>query len=235
VTLAEVVAASRCLLIDFDGPLCSVFAGYPAPAIANELQAVIRHHRDGELPPALAEVRNDPLQLLARVPELGDEHLTQAVANAERDEERVAIRSAAPTAGAEAVLQAAWAAGRAAVIVSNNAEAAISDYLRAHHLTEYIGGVAGRADGMDPRLLKPHPFLLERGLAMVGGRLDDAIFVGDSVTDVEAGRVVGIPTIGYANKPGKRERLAEAGAVALIDSMHQLAEALVQVSAEAPR
>jgi len=235
VNLAEVVAASRCLLIDFDGPLCSVFAGHPAPAIAKELQAVIRHHRGGELPPALAEVRNDPLLLLARVPELGDEHLTKAVANVERDEERAAIRSAAPTAGAEDVLRAAQAAGRAAVIVSNNAEAAIGDYLQAHHLTEYVQGVAGRADDMNPRFLKPHPFLLERGLTMVGARPDDVIFVGDSVTDVEAGRVAGIPTIGYANKPGKRERLAEAGAVIVIDSMYQLAEALVQVSAEAPR
>ncbi|GAA0473691.1 hydrolase [Paractinoplanes deccanensis] len=233
--LAEVVAASRCLLIDFDGPLCSVFAGHPARGIAKELQAVIRRHRDGELPPALVEVRNDPIELLAGVRELGDEQLTKAVAHAERDEERAAVRSAAPTAGAEDALSAARAAGRTAVIVSNNAEAAIGDYLQAHHLTEYVQGVAGRTDDMDPRFLKPHPFLLKRGLAMAGARLDDAIFVGDSVTDVEAGRAAGIPTVGYANKPGKREKLAEAGAVTVIDSMHQLAEALVQVSAEAPR
>ena len=39
------------------------------------------------------------------------------------------------------------------------------------------------------------------------------MFVGDSESDVMAGRAAGIPTIGYANRPGKRQRLAEAGAV----------------------
>ena len=38
-TLADLVGAGP-LLLDFDGPVCSIFAGYPAPRVAAELVAL---------------------------------------------------------------------------------------------------------------------------------------------------------------------------------------------------
>ena len=32
--LAAILGQTRCLLLDFDGPVCAVFAGYHAPVIA---------------------------------------------------------------------------------------------------------------------------------------------------------------------------------------------------------
>ena len=84
---------------------------------------------------------------------------------------------------------------------------------------------------MSPRLLKPHPFLIERGLMTVHARPADAVFIGDSVTDVEAGQAAGTPTVGYANKPGKHQRLTAAGAEAVIDAMQPLVLALQSVAA----
>jgi hypothetical protein len=37
-TIEEIVAGARHLLLDFDGPVCSVFAGVGAPAVANQLR-----------------------------------------------------------------------------------------------------------------------------------------------------------------------------------------------------
>jgi phosphoglycolate phosphatase len=58
-----------------------------------------------------------------------------------------------------------------------------------------------------------------------------AVFIGDSVTDIEAGQAASTPTIGYANKPGKHQRLTAAGADAVIDTMRSLAQALQSVAA----
>jgi phosphoglycolate phosphatase-like HAD superfamily hydrolase len=47
-------------------------------------------------------------------------------------------------------------------------------------------------------------------------------FVGDSTTDIEAARLVGVPSIGYANRPGKHALLAEAGADTVVSSLADL-------------
>lgn len=229
-TLTHLVARARCLLIDFDGPICSVFAGHPAADVAQELHDIIRERFDGELPPGIAVLNADPLQILGQVDALGDDELTRAVADACRNAETAAVATAWPTPGAEDLLRVAHCTGRRVAIVSNNASQAIEIYLRDHDLTRYIDGLAARFDGMSPRLLKPHPFLIERGLTTVHAESAEAVFVGDSVTDVEAGRAAGTPTIGYANKPGKHQRLTAARADAVIDTVQALVQALQPVA-----
>ncbi|WP_233564897.1 HAD family hydrolase [Micromonospora musae] len=51
----------------------------------------------------------------------------------------------------------------------------------------------------------------------------ECVLVGDSVSDIEAAHAAGVAAIGYANKPGKRERFAAADVV--IDSMAELVTA----------
>ena len=229
-TLTDLVSRARCLLIDFDGPICSVFAGHPAATLAEKLRAVVRERLDEEPPPGIAASGADPLQLLSQVEALGDEELTRAVADGCRDGETAAVATARPTPGAEDLLRVAHHAGRPVVIVSNNASMAVETYLARHNLSRYINGVAARFDGMSPRLLKPHPFLIERGLTIARVQPADAVFVGDSVTDIEAGQAAGTPTIGYANKPGKHQRLTAAAAEAVTDSMQSLAQAFQSVA-----
>ncbi|GIE32269.1 hydrolase [Actinoplanes italicus] len=233
-TLSDLIANTRCLLIDFDGPICSVFAGYPAAAVADELRTAIRRQR-GELPRAVADLSPDPLQILVEVAALGDDSLTCEIGDVLRDAENTAVAVATPTPGANDLLRAAHETGRRVAIVSNNASAAIEAYLRDHDLIRYVDGLAARFDGMDPHLLKPHPFLLECGLTAVGLDRDDAVFIGDSVSDIEAGRAAQIPTIGYANKSGKHQRLTDAGADLVIESMNSLVDALHQDAARSPR
>lgn len=224
-TLTDILSRTRCLLIDFDGPICSVFAGHPATTVAAQLLDLIRD-RVGTLPPHIAELEASPLQILRQVADLGDDELTRAVADACRDAETIAVASATPTLGAEDVLRAAHDAGLSIVIVSNNASTAIEAYLHRRDLAQYFDAVAARTDDMGPQLLKPHPFLVEHGLTVANAQPDEAAFIGDSTTDIEAGNAAGTATIGYANKPGKHQHLADAEADAVIDAMTAIVRGL---------
>ncbi|WP_305786091.1 HAD family hydrolase [Symbioplanes lichenis] len=213
--LAEVVSWGRYLLLDFDGPLCSLFAGHPARAIAAEMSARL---------PLDVTAGDDPLALLRAMADRGDRNLIRAVADHLRDAEIIAAGTATPTPGAEALLKAARDTGRAVIVVSNNAVEAVDAYLAAHDLTPYVRHVAARFDGLDPRRLKPNPFLVRQALADGGAYGSESILIGDSPTDILAGRADNIPTIGYANELGKNEHLTAAGAHAITTSMTQLAE-----------
>ena len=50
------------LLLDFDGPVCGIFAGYPAPRVARELIAALRA-AGVDVPDATAE-QTDPIEVL---------------------------------------------------------------------------------------------------------------------------------------------------------------------------
>ena len=65
-----------------------------------------------------------------------------------------------------------------------------------------------------------------RAIDALGAAVDESVLVGDSPSDITAGRDVGIATIGYANKPGKRQRLTNAGAQFVIDDLDVIARAV---------
>ncbi|MFK0192552.1 HAD family hydrolase [Kitasatospora sp. NPDC090308] len=111
------------------------------------------------------------------------------------------------------------------LIVSNNAGAAIETYLAEQGLTSLVAGVFGRVPG-DPSSMKPNPRLLAAAMAAAGMGPEGTMFIGDAARDVEAGNAAGVPTIGYANKPGKGAKLSVAGAVAIVESMQTVADAL---------
>jgi phosphoglycolate phosphatase len=134
-----------------------------------------------------------------------------------------AARTALPTPDADAVIRGITESGRKLAIVSNNSVQAVRDYLAVHQLEVYVSAISARTSG-DPTLMKPNRYLLEAALFDLDVSASDAIFVGDSVTDVEASIAAGMPCIGYANKPGKANRLAAAGAVEIIDSMTAILE-----------
>jgi beta-phosphoglucomutase-like phosphatase (HAD superfamily) len=48
-----------------------------------------------------------------------------------------------------------------------------------------------------------------RALDALGAATDESVLVGDSPSDIDAGREPGIATIGYANKTGKQDRPGE--------------------------
>jgi AHBA synthesis associated protein len=64
--------------------------------------------------------------------------------------------------------------------------------VRATDLAPHFSHVQGWAQGLAP---KPAPDLLHAALAALGARPDEAVYVGDTVTDVRAGHAAGSATI----------------------------------------
>lgn len=220
-TLADVLAGTGPLLLDFDGPICAVFATVPSAEVAAQLRHTLTAH--GAPVPEHVAGETDPLQVLRYTADLEDPKLTARVDEQLRDAERQAINGATPTPYAREVIVAAHHAGRPLAIVSNNADTAIWAYLTAQRLTGYIAHVTGRIPG-HPELMKPHPRPVADTIAALGTEPAACVMIGDSPSDIHAARTVGVRAIGYANKPGKRQRLTTAGADAITEGSHGLAE-----------
>ncbi len=219
--LARILAHARAVLFDFDGPVCSVFDGYPAHQITEELRELARDFR-GDLSPALAEASSPHDLLLAAT---GNPDLAGLLEDALQKAEMTAVQTALPTPGAAESLAACNDGGRLVAVVSNNYAGAVVDYLSRHGLAELVHHVEGR-DASDPALMKPSPHLLERAICALGVQPERCVFIGDQATDIEAALAAGTPTIGYANKPGKADSLAVAGADVVIGTMVSVASAV---------
>lgn len=211
-SLAEILAGARAVLFDFDGPLCDVFAGLPASRIAGELNQLLAEPVETEDPMAVLQAA---AMEGARTAVAVDEKLREA--------ERAAIEVASENRDGLAALNACRQAGRLVGIVSNNDETAIRAFMARSGLPD-VEPVIGRADGR-PDLMKPHPWSLREALAQLGCAPAEAVFMGDSDTDIEVAQLLGIVCIALANKPGKRQRFERAG-VRVIDSMAEVTAAL---------
>lgn len=217
-TAAQLVQRARCLLLDFDGPICSVFAGYPAPQVAAEMRATLmtEGHPLGEL----GQTTDDPMALLLDAEMQSTTGGRRAEALLEAAEHQC-VTMAEPTPGAHDLIRRAAAAGKTVLIVSNNSASPIRTYLSAHGLADAVAEVIGR-DPTDARLMKPNPHLLDLAFQGKPFAKEEAIFVGDSISDVLAGRSAGVAVIGFANKPSKARALDDAGPIAVISHMGQL-------------
>ncbi len=222
--LRRVLAATGPVLLDFDGPVCSIFARHPAASIAAELRENLLANGI-DLPQPIAD-EDDPLEILRWTGTLGQDELTRTVEDALCKAELQAVRVATPTPYARETIVAARQSGRHVGVVSNNSAPAITEYLRAHRLTTHVDQVVGRAYA-HPDRMKPNPEPILTAVRALDAKPRSCVLIGDSPSDIEASRAAGIHIIGYADKNGKAERLAEAGADAVITSMATLATALL--------
>ncbi|GAA4859618.1 HAD-IA family hydrolase [Kitasatospora terrestris] len=221
-SLKDVLRPVKHVLLDFDGPVCSVFAGMPAPEIARRLRlGMVDAGVQGT--DSLAD-ETDPLALL-RLIAASRPDLTATMDSELALLETKATRIGRPNPGGESVLRACAESGRLVSIVSNNAGTAIEEYLDRQGLNCYVTGVYGRTPG-DPSSMKPSPRLLLEAMNAARSKPEECIFIGDAVRDVEAGDAANVPTIGYANKPGKEARLAAAGAIFVVESMQIIADVM---------
>lgn len=211
---------ARCLLLDFDGPICAIFAGSPAPDVARWLVDGLR--ADGDFVPSHIEALTDPFDVLRFADTIGEAAGTRTDARL-RAAELKAVQTATPTRHATDLIRRWRDSGRAVAVVSNNSEAAVTAYLanRGIDADVIVGRTSPRAS-----LLKPDPHLVMRAVERLHTLPIESVLVGDSPSDIVAGRRAGVATIGYANKPGKRERLTSAGADHVVDDLQALALAI---------
>jgi beta-phosphoglucomutase-like phosphatase (HAD superfamily) len=228
-SLAPLLAGPGPLLLDFDGPVCSIFGGHPAPGVAGRLRAVLRDQAVNLDGTVLDEP--DPLEVLRWAHRLGVLELTRAVDDALRVEELAAARSAIPTPYAREVIVSARQAGKPIAVVSNNSGPAIHAYLSAQRLAGHITHVVGRAYAQ-PERMKPNPDPILCAVLALNSVPGACVLIGDSDTDLLGAQAAGVPVIAYANKPAKVQRFTDARANAVITSMAQIAGAILDANSD---
>lgn len=227
--LEDVIGQVDALLLDFDGPVCRLFAGYPNTRAAKVERDFLSTH--GIEVPTESVGTSNPLRLL----QWTGTHQPALIADVEECllvAERTAARTAAPTVHADKVLKNASESGLGVAVVSNNSAPAVRTYLDTHGLSAYVSAVCGRVPG-HPELMKPNPHLVVRASRLLGARTDRCVLVGDSATDVEAARAAGARSVGYAKAPDRVAVLESAGAEVVIEDMATLADAITNVTSRA--
>jgi phosphoglycolate phosphatase len=212
----DLLAQARALLLDFDGPVCSVFAGITDHVVADQLRGILADGGHTNLPKTVA-TSNDPFDVFRYAATLGQDE-ARYVEAAFTAHEVEAIPTATPTAGAHDLIQTWHQSGRPLAIVSNNSTTAIGVYLDLYGLRPSVDAIAARTNA-EPAHLKPHPFLLHQAHTALDIAPAECVFIGDSLTDLDAADAAGVPFIGYANKPGKHARFAKAEADAITDAL----------------
>ncbi|HEX5114074.1 MAG TPA: HAD-IA family hydrolase [Pseudonocardiaceae bacterium] len=214
--LRHILGQADALFLDFDGPVCDLFAGLPASAVVDQLCVVLADGGYGDPPPEI-EKSSDPFDVLKYAATLGEteaDYVNAAFTALETE----AVATARPTRGAHDLVRNWSSTGRQLAIVSNNSKAAVEAYLVLHDLGRFVAYVSAR-QWADSRLLKPSPHLLNDALRTLHFVASNAVFIGDSVSDIEAARAVGVMSIGYASKAAKIESLSVAGPAAVTTTM----------------
>jgi HAD superfamily hydrolase (TIGR01662 family) len=220
--VADVLRRPRHVLLDFDGPVCAVFGGVTDQAVAARLREFLTDL--GFAVPHHVRAARDPFEVLffASLIDADTAHRTHVEFTRLEVE---AVASAPATPGAAEAIRSLASSGRTVTVVSNNSRDAVCAYLRAHDLAGHVTGVSARTTA-DPTRLKPNTFLLDQAVEHLGAAAGECVMVGDSTADVQAAKAAWVPSIAYANKPGKRKRFETLQPDAIIEDMADLAAAV---------
>ncbi|MFE2022616.1 HAD family hydrolase [Streptomyces sp. NPDC059499] len=222
------LSSAACVLFDFDGPMCRLFAGHSAEGVAQRLSGRLAAFDDDPVSVSVAaSVRDaDPIGVLLAVRKhRPDDRVLMAVLDEQlTEEEVVAAGRATPTPGAAELVRALAGAGTRLAVTTNNSPAAVTSYLAREGLGPLFDGhIHGRSP--DPALLKPDPDCLYRALRTTGVDAGDALMIGDSPADWLAANKAGIPFLGYAENARKYRELRDAGAEVSVSTLEGLARA----------
>ncbi|GAA3460356.1 HAD family hydrolase [Saccharothrix longispora] len=220
-TLRDILVRTEGLLLDFDGPMCSIFADMPASYVADQLRRVLSDEEGIELAVDL-RITQDPFDVLAYAVTLGKEvgSLVESVLTTYEIE---AVSTVGLTNGVFDLISSWHYSGRKLAIVSNNSHNAIEFFLEKQGLTDLISAVSARA-GSDTSLLKPNPYLIRQAIVALSLQPQACTIVGDSIADIDAAKAAQVTAIGYVNRPAKALALSRASA--LVTSIEYIVEAL---------
>lgn len=213
-----IITQARYVLLDFDGPICDIFAGLPASAIAAQLRGLITSQ--GIQPPARITQTADPLEVFTYSATISPGLAAQIEAEMTA-RELAAVPTARPAPYVHDVVTSARESGRAVAVVSNNSDRAVRAYLTWHGLDDRISVIAARTSP-DPAQLKPSPHLILQAITALAALPAECVLIGDQTTDMQAARQAAITSIGYANQPGKHASLTQAGATATVSSLAEI-------------
>lgn len=145
--LDSLLRQARHLLIDFDGPICDLWAGHPAALAADQLRKLLTDQAI-QLPDMIATT-TDPLAVLSCAASISPD----LTATAEADLtglELGAVPTAQPAGYANDVITSARASGRTITVISSSSERAVNAYLARNSLDGQVGLVVAADLGNSP-------------------------------------------------------------------------------------
>ncbi|WP_180357203.1 HAD family hydrolase [Streptomyces sp. TLI_146] len=201
----DLLNAANCVIFDFDGPVCDLFAEYTASDVVKDLHTWLEKDLEVAVPPG--KFADDPLGYLGLVEQShpGDPCVEGLEKRLTEQEERAA-ESARPTdCAAELICELVAVRVRLGIATNNSAAAAVA-YLRRMRLDGSFGThVHGR--GQDIAKLKPDPDSLSRVLDSTGSKPEESVMIGDSSNDLIAADRLGVTFIAYAPE-SKKSRIS---------------------------
>ncbi|MGP9020068.1 HAD family hydrolase [Streptomyces sp. BR1] len=218
--LKGLIAKAECVLFDFDGPVCHLFARHTAAEVAGRLV------RQVGAKGVRVNASGDPHAVLKAVNELRpDGILVGEVEEQLTREEVTAATCAVPTRHVDDLIRAWRDVGARLAITTNNSPRAVECYLTAHGLIDcFAPHIHGRTT--DLRLLKPDPYCLHQALDSLGARPAEALMIGDTLTDWDAAQRAGVPFLGYVRNDRRARELRAAGAPLVVTSLADVLEAV---------
>lgn len=208
---AEIIAGARALFLDFDGPITALMPP-PLNAHAAERARIALH--ETSLPDEISTT-TDHLAVLHFVAAHRPDRYN-SVERACTEEEIDCARRSQPSPEAQALFEDAQRRSVPVAVVSNNSAEAVREFLHRFSWSAEVKAFACRTTEVGDRL-KPDPFLVQRAMTLLRVPAADCVFVGDSVSDVQAGSAAGVRVIGLAKTPERGRQLLAAGAIALIE------------------
>ncbi|WP_037314817.1 HAD family hydrolase [Amycolatopsis orientalis] len=203
------------VFLDFDGPVCDVFAELAASEVADRLKKLVGPDLPDEVSAAV-----DPFDVLRYAASCGP-NAAHVVERQLARLENEAVSSISPAPGIAEVLDEWVAQGFTVTIVSNNSTDSIRSFLTLHDLASHVRRISARITG-DPAHLKPRPALLDAAVRALGTSPARCVMVGDSAADVLAARAAGVASVALATTSAKRKTLAALAPDALVGSLAHL-------------
>ena len=203
----------RNLIFDFDGTIGDSYL-----PVTESFNHVFRHFRRREL--KAEEVRPWVGTGLEAILEhyLGAEHLQEGIRLFREKYLKIYQEGSTLMPGVRETLDALEGRYRMALCSNKPGETlrSLADHL---DVSRYFVVCLGAYDVPN---LKPHPDMLRAALDKLGATSADALYIGDTLTDVEFARTCEIPYVLVLGGTGTREELASARPVALLENITEL-------------
>jgi beta-phosphoglucomutase-like phosphatase (HAD superfamily) len=191
--LDAIIRRARNLLLDFNGPVCELYARQPVSLAADHLRSILAAETI-QLPHPVSTT-TDPLAVLASAATISRElaerlesHLTQC--------ELTAIPTAQPAGYLHDLIATARESGRTVTVLSTCSVQAVRMYLARNGLDDQVGLVVAR-QGYDPSPADSS-HLIRHALTAINADADACAVVAESPAVIEAAKSMGAATIAYA-------------------------------------
>jgi HAD superfamily hydrolase (TIGR01509 family) len=166
----------------------------------------------------------DGHDMLARItPELSRSGREQIIAAQGNSFEKRYLKHVQPLRGANTLLRQVRHAGRKIGLATDCSRSELAHYLHRAKVTKLVDCAAC---GDDARHGKPHADLLKLVLRRLRVKPSASLFIGDTPSDAEAARKVGVPAIGLLTGGFRRCDLKAGGCRAVFDDLGALGRAL---------